>query len=241
MNSDDQGGTPERTLRGRIATLLWLAWMAVSGPAVMGLLLFIAAGTLEWWQGWLLVLVFLAVTVFAVPYTWRKNPELLVARSRAHFPKGWDRVLGGFMFLSLGAVFVVAGLDGGRFQWLPVPAWVCAVGYALFLPAIAGAIWVGTVNKFAEAGVRVQAERGHTVVDTGPYAVVRHPGYVAAIAMFAGIALCLGSLWALLPAGLFSSLIILRTGWEDQTLQAELPGYKEYTLVVRSRLVPGVW
>jgi protein-S-isoprenylcysteine O-methyltransferase Ste14 len=207
----------------------------------MGLLLFMAAGTLDWLHGWLLVLVTLVVTMLVIPYTWRVNPELLVARSRFRFSYGWDKLLGCFIFTSLIALFVVAALDSGRFHWLPVPTWVCALGYVLFLFAIAVTTWVGTVNKFAEAGVRIQTERGHKVIDTGPYAIVRHPSYVAAIALFVGIALCLGSLWALIPAGLFSLLILLRTRWEDQTLQAELPGYKEYTRVVRSRLIPGVW
>jgi protein-S-isoprenylcysteine O-methyltransferase Ste14 len=92
---------------------------------------------------------------------------------------------------------------------------------------------VGAVNKFAEPAVRIQTDRGHKVVDTGPYAIVRHPSYVAGIPLFLGIALCLGSLWAIVPAVLASVLLILRTQWEDQTLQAELPGYKEYREKVR--------
>src|SRR3954447_9748471 len=90
-------------------------------------------------------------------------------------------------------------------------------------------------NRFFEPGVRIQTERGHRVIDIGPYAVVRHPGYVAACLLFAGIALSLGSLWALIPAGLSCSLLILRTRWEHRTLQAELDGYEEYTQRVRSR------
>jgi protein-S-isoprenylcysteine O-methyltransferase Ste14 len=165
----------------------------------------------------------------------------LVARSRIRFAKGWDILWACFMIPSLAALFVVAALDDGRFHWLPVPWWACAIGYALFLSAMGVATWVGAVNKFAEPGVRIQTERGHKVIDTGPYAIVRHPGYVAAMPLFVGIALCLGSLWALIPAGLASALLVLRTQWEDQTLQAELPGYKEYTQRVRFRLIPGVW
>jgi protein-S-isoprenylcysteine O-methyltransferase Ste14 len=89
--------------------------------------------------------------------------------------------------------------------------------------------------------VRIQTDRVQTVIDTGPYALVRQPGYVAGILFCVGIALCLGSLWALVPAGLASTLLILRTRWEDQTLQAELPGYKEYTTKVRYKLIPGAW
>jgi protein-S-isoprenylcysteine O-methyltransferase Ste14 len=208
---------------------------------VIGVLLFVVAGTLDWWQGWLLLFVSLAVTLVFVPYLWHVNPDLLVARSRFRFVKRWDKILVCFMIPSLVAVVVVAALDSGRFHWLPVPWWVCAVGYVLFLLAFGLGIWVGAVNKFAEGPVRIQTERGHKVIDTGPYASVRHPGYVAAMPLFAGIALCLGSVWALIPVGLFSLLLILRTQWEDQTLQAELPGYQEYTQRVRYRLVPGVW
>ena len=79
------------------------------------------------------------------------------------------------------------------------------------------------------------------MIDTGPYAIVRHPSYAAAIPLFVGIALCLGSLWALIPTALAALLLVLRTQWGDLTLQAELPGYKEYTERVRHKLIPGVW
>src|SRR5262249_14989193 len=115
------------------------------------------------------------------------------------------------------------------------------IGYLLFLLSMAVGTWVGAVNKFAEPAVRIQTERGHKVVDTGPYAIVRHPGYVAGLLLFPGVALSLGSIWALLPVGVTSLLLILRTQWEDQTLQAELPGYREYTARVRYKLIPGVW
>lgn len=97
------------------------------------------------------------------------------------------------------------------------------------------------MNKFFEPTVRFQTDRGQKVIDTGPYAIVRHPGYAGWLVMSVGIALCLGSLWALIPAGLSFLGLLLRTQWEDQTLQAELAGYKEYTERVRYRLLPGVW
>jgi protein-S-isoprenylcysteine O-methyltransferase Ste14 len=114
-------------------------------------------------------------------------------------------------------------------------------GYVLFLAGMGIVTWAEAVNKFFEVTVRIQTERGQRVIDTGPYAVVRHPGYVASILFCVGTALCLGSVWALIPAGLASALLVLRTRWEDQTLQAELPGYQEYTQRVRYRLIPGVW
>ena len=96
-------------------------------------------------------------------------------------------------------------------------------------------------NSHLRSPARIQTERGHKLIDTGPYALVRHPGYVGGILFCVGTALCLGSLGALIAAGLASALLVLRTRWEDQTLQAELAGYKEYTRRVRSKLLPGVW
>jgi protein-S-isoprenylcysteine O-methyltransferase Ste14 len=95
--------------------------------------------------------------------------------------------------------------------------------------------------KFFERTVRIQTDRGHTVVDTGPYAIVRHPGYVAACLVCVGMSLSLGSVWALIPASLSCGVLMVRTVWEDRTLQEELTGYKEYTQRVRYKLVPGVW
>jgi protein-S-isoprenylcysteine O-methyltransferase Ste14 len=235
-SGDNRGQEPERLDRRRMALSL------LATPLVLALFLFLPAGTWAWVRGWLFVLVFLVAFTLAALYLWRVNPEVVIARSRTHQgTKGWDRILLGFWFLAFGAIFPVAALDDGRFHWLPLPWWVCGLGYALLLAGVGVVTWAQAVNKFFELTVRIQADRGQTVIDTGPYAVVRHPGYVAAILLCVGSALCLGSLWALIPAGLASALLVLRTRWEDQTLQAELPGYQEYTARVRSRLIPGVW
>ena len=106
---------------------------------------------------------------------------------------------------------------------------------------MAGNAWVLGVNKFAEMSVRIQTERGHRVVDTGLYAIVRHPMYATIFPLFFGMPLALGSYWALIPGVLVSLLLVVRTVLEDRTLQNELPGYKEYCSRVRYRLIPGVW
>ncbi|HEY7155328.1 MAG TPA: isoprenylcysteine carboxylmethyltransferase family protein [Gemmataceae bacterium] len=165
-----------------------------------------------------------------------------VARTRSYEgTKPWDKILLGFFFSAVYAIVPVAALDDGRFHWLPLPWWVCGVGYVLFLVGMGIVTWAEAVNKFFEVTVRLQTERGHKVIDTGPYALIRHPGYVGGILFCVGIALCLGSLWALIPGGLASALLILRTQWEDQTLQAELVGYKEHTERVSYKLIPGMW
>ena len=211
-------------------------------PVFIALFMFLPAGTRAWPKGWLFVLVLLGVisAVFLVLH--RVNPEVIVARSRFHEgTKVWDKILLGFYFPAMAAVLLVAALDDGRFHWFPVPWWVCGVGYALLLAGIGIVTWAEGVNKFFEVTVRIQTDRGHEVIETGPYAIARHPGYVGGILHAIGMALSLGSLWALIPAGVASTVLVVRTRWEDQTLQEELNGYKEYTQRVKYRLIPGVW
>jgi protein-S-isoprenylcysteine O-methyltransferase Ste14 len=187
------------------------------------------------------VTLYLGTLLAAVFCLWCVNPEVLVARLRFHKgTKRWDRFLLCFLLPAIYAIFLVAALDR-RFHWLPVPWSVCCLGYVLFLVGWGIVTWALAVNKFFEPTVRIQTDRGHQVIDTGRYALVRHPGYVGGMLFLVGSPLCLGSLWALLPAGLASGLLLLRTRWEDQTLQAELPGYKQYAQTVRYKLIPGVW
>ncbi len=135
-------------------------------------------------------------------------------------------------------ISVLAALDDGRFHWFHVPWWGCVVGYTLLIAGMVGLTWAESVNKFFEQTVRIQTDRGHKVIDTGPYALVRHPGYVAACLLFMGMPL--GSFWALVPAAVSCLLLVVRTVLEYKTLRNELVGYEEYTQRVRYRLVPGV-
>jgi protein-S-isoprenylcysteine O-methyltransferase Ste14 len=218
-----------------------MAVLVLATTVGLGLLLFPAAGDVGWGRGWLLVLVFLASNLIVVPYIWRVNPELLVARSTFRWAKTWDKILSGPLIVSVLSIPVVAALDDGRFHWSSLPWWISGVSYVVFLIAMGLLTWVGAVNKFAEPAVRIQTERGHKVIENGPYAVVRHPSYALAIPWFASTALCLGSLWALVPAAVAFLLLIVRAHWEDQTLQDELPGYKTYAARVRYKLIPGIW
>jgi protein-S-isoprenylcysteine O-methyltransferase Ste14 len=234
-SADNYDKKPEGINRRRLVlSLLGIALFFV-------LFLFLPAGTWAWEKGWLF-LVCVTLGVLAWLYVWRVNPDVWVARTRSHEgTKRWDKILLSFFFPAVYAIVPVAALDDGRFHWLQVPWVVWGVGYALLLAGMVLLTWVQAVNKFFEPTVRIQADRGQTVIDTGPYAVVRHPGYVSWFPLSVGIALSLGSLWALIPAGLSCLVLVLRAQWEDQTLQAELPGYKEYTQRVRSKMLPGVW
>jgi protein-S-isoprenylcysteine O-methyltransferase Ste14 len=207
---------------------------------VLGLALFVPGG-IGWRHGWLFIAVFVLEVNLGALYLWRVNPEIFVARSKIHSgTKPWDKVALFLLFPSFMAIFPVAGLDS-RFQWSSAPAWLIVLGYVLLTVGMLGSVWVEAVNRFAEPSVRIQTERGHTVVDTGPYRLVRHPMYVSAFLLFFGFALALGSFWALVPAAVASLVLIVRTTLEDRMLQNELAGYKQYAQRVRYRLLPRVW
>src|SRR6516165_9514057 len=139
MNPDGQS---EKSAH-RSVTVLQVLVMALASPLLMGLFLFLAAGDLTWLKGWLFVAVCLAANLVIVPYIWRVNPELIVARSHFRFAKGWDKVWTCVTIPFLAGLFIVAALDDGRFHWLPVPWWVCAIGYALLLPVMGVGSWIG--------------------------------------------------------------------------------------------------
>ncbi|OAI46562.1 hypothetical protein AYO44_11240 [Planctomycetaceae bacterium SCGC AG-212-F19] len=211
-------------------------------PLFIVLFLILPAGTWLWDKGWLFVGVFCAAMVLGSLYLWRVNPDILAAQINRHQgTERWDKILLGFFIVAWIAIMPVAALDDGRFEWSAVPWWICALGYCLFLVGTGIVPWAQAVNKFFEPTVRIQGHRGQQVIDSGPYAVVRHPGYVGGVLFSLGIALALGSLWALIPAGVSSLVLVLRTKWEDDMLQEKLSGYKEYAQRVRFRLIPGVW
>ena len=209
--------------------------------AVMGLLLFVPAGTLSWPRGWWFAIAFLVVTLVAIAALWRLNPEIFVARAKVQRgTKPLDYLYIAVIMLGFFLMLPVAGLDF-RFGGDNAPDWVVWVGFICFAVGYAGEAWALRVNRHFEPGIRIQSDRGHTVIDSGPYAYIRHPGYSLAILLTIGMALMLGSWWALLPALLVGVGLVPRTLFEEKTLRAELPGYTEYTQRVKWRFLPGVW
>ena len=206
---------------------------------------FLAAGTLAWPQG----LIYLGLLLFLVGGSRllmaHKHPDLVQERVHAaemSDSKRWDKPLSSIIGLwGMLVVWIVAGLNV-RFGWPPpVPIGWQVLGAILFVLSTLFGTWAMLENRFFSAVVRIQTDRGHTVVTTGPYRFVRHPGYAAGIFGYLAMPLLLDSLWAFIPALLTIVLIIVRTKLEDETLQAELPGYVEYAQHTRSRLLPGVW
>jgi protein-S-isoprenylcysteine O-methyltransferase Ste14 len=235
--ASDQPRQPEQTDRRRL--ILSIGWSLL----FFVLCLFLPAGTWAWFRGWLFFFVTVVASIVITLYLRRVNPDVVAGRVNRHDgTKRWDFLLGAFFILpTILAIPIVAALDDGRFHWTHLPLWGCVMGYALLISGMVGLTWAESVNKFFEPSVRIQIDRGHRVIDTGPYAIVRHPGYVSGFLVFIGMPLALGSLWALIPAVLACLLMVVRTVWEDQTLREELAGYEEYTQRVRFRLVPGVW
>ncbi len=198
-----------------------------------------------WWQAWVFSMVIVAAGVGGHIWAERRNPGLLAERmkvEKAPDVKAWDKVLAPLMGVSVTyPLYIVAGLDH-RLGWSPVfSAWINLLGLILIAVGYAFASWASMENRFFSSMVRIQADRGHVVCETGPYRIVRHPGYAGMILPLPGIVLALGSVWTIIPAVVAVVIAVIRTVLEDRMLQAELPGYKEYAARTRYRLLPGVW
>lgn len=214
----------------------------VAGIGVLCVTVFWPAGRLDWPAGWLYVAIVSLYFVVNVGYLMRVNPDLIEHRMRVGAgTKRWDVIWGAFFGPLLIAAYIVAGFDAVRYEWSDMSPWLWPLGLAIF---IAGALlftWSMGVNPFFEKTVRIQSERGHRVIDTGPYAVVRHPGYVGFSGWCLSAPLLLGSWWALVPGILSVVGLVIRTALEDRTLRAELAGYEAYAARVPYRLIPGIW
>ena len=205
-------------------------------------LLFWTAGTIDWRRGWLFYSLLVALAFFAVAWISRDNPELFAARRRMPKDvKAWDALIVVVTVLAWLAIMPIAALDDARFGWAPQPVWVQLAGYVLLIAGFMGVTWAQSVNRHFETTIRIQSDRAHAVIDTGPYAYIRHPGYAFAIPMTAGMALSLGSLFALIPVAVIAVVLVIRTLAEDAELKASLPGYTDYAARVKQRWIPGLW
>ncbi len=215
--------------------------VVVGFMALTWAILLVAAGSWRWLAGWLFIGLQAAVFFGMGLWVARRNPGVINERGRkSDKTKAWDKVFSLVYAPQLFLLPLVAGLDY-RYGWTAVPpAWQIAA-FLLLGPAMALPYWAMAVNNFLVTTVRLQEERGHYVVTTGPYRAVRHPMYVGAIATMLCTALALGSWWALLPGGAAALAMVARTALEDRTLQAELPGYAAYAQQTRYRLLPGIW
>jgi protein-S-isoprenylcysteine O-methyltransferase Ste14 len=217
-------------------TAIWLV--------ILGAILFLAAGTIDWPEAWVLLIGSGILGVLSAVLVARRDPSLLHERMRGPFQKEqkpWDKALLAVVFTLCLAIPVAAGIDAVRLHYSHMPLWLEVLGALGFVLGLYVFHVVMVTNTYASAVVRVQAERGHQVISTGPYAWVRHPMYSGAILYFLGFALLLGSWWAVAIAVSIIVLFGVRAVWEEDTLKRELDGYAAYAARVRYRLIPGVW
>jgi protein-S-isoprenylcysteine O-methyltransferase Ste14 len=208
----------------------------------VGIFLFWSAGRIDWWPAWAVIVVWLAWFAAMDIVMLRFTPELMTERLSP--PKGaktWDRAILSILRLMELVRYILAGLDQ-RYGWtvgFPLAAQIATL--VIWVLSCALFVWAMAANPFFSQVVRIQTDRGQEVASSGPYRVVRHPGYVAMILIELSISAVLASWWALFAGGLCAILIIFRTALEDRTLQAEMSGYIEYAHQVRFRLIPGIW
>jgi len=212
--------------------------------ALMGVLLFWPAGNWLWPQAWAFLIIFTLGTIAFCTWLWRRDPALLASRLSLPVQKGqarWDQVFMGLIVLGWNTWLVLMALDAQRWRISHVPLWLEAIGGLLIAGGMAATVPVFAANSFAAPVVRVQEERGQRVIDSGPYALVRHPMYAAALLYLVGVPLLLGSWYGLIGTLAITLAIGGRATREEQMLARDLPGYAGYAARVRWRLVPYVW
>ena len=208
------------------------------GIVAMGLLLFLPAGTIHWPDGWLLMIILFVPMFFAGLVMYAKAPDLLRSRLRDKETQSEQKDVikySGLMFL---AAFIIAGLNY-RFQWIKMPRAIVWIGVAIFLLAYCLFGEVLRENQYLSRVIEVQEDQ--TVVDTGLYGVVRHPMYTATVLLFLSMPLVLNSLISFIIMLAYIPIIVKRIKNEEEVLETELKGYKEYKQKVKYRLIPFIW
>ncbi len=204
----------------------------------------IISGNWRWTEGWLYFLISVLGFFAGRVLVSRRHPGLL--EERAKFAdhgntESWDRILAPIVGLGGAFVPLIAGFDA-RFSWtIAFPSWVHLLSLLFLLSGFILSSWALLANRFFSGVVRIQTERNHQVVTTGPYRFIRHPGYTGGIMVYCSVPFLLDALSSLIPALLLTVILVIRTYKEDQTLQNKLEGYREYTKLVPYQLIPGVW
>lgn len=204
----------------------------------------IISGDWGWWEGWAYAIA--SILAFAVSRVLvsRVHPDLIAERARfmkAKDTKPWDKILAPLFGFGSTLILVLAGLDKFYGWSSTFSTWINLVALVGIVLGYGFSSWALIENKFFSGTVRIQTERGHHVVSTGPYRIMRHPGYAGGLFGYLFIPLLLDSTWAFIPAILLGVVMVIRTALEDKTLQEELPGYKEFAQKTKYRLIPGIW
>ena len=223
---------------------LWLR-LAVR-MTLFAIMLMWPAGTWHWWEAWVLVALWTVYGLVITRYLIRHDPALLAERLKLvplhKDQKSWDKGLMLLFFIAGISLYLVPGFDVVRYQWSePFPLWLRIIAMLIHIPCFLFLNWVMRENTYLSQVVKIDKARGHKVITTGPYALVRHPMYTVVIVLLYVVPLALGSRYALIIALFLTILLIVRTYLEDRTLYKELEGYPEYTKQTPYRLMPKVW
>lgn len=219
----------------------YLIRSSVLGIAAFFALIFIPAGTFQYWQGWVYVATWIMVGTAYTVYVARYDPALLKRRTEAgisHEKEPAQKIIISFLFAAFPALLVLPALDH-RFGWSSVPWFASAFGDALLAFSFYIFYLVSKVNTYAAANVRV--EEGQKVISTGMYGFVRHPMYFGTLFLLVGTPIALGSWWSLLVVPVFIPILVVRILNEEKVLARDLHGYVEYMQKVRYRLIPHIW
>lgn len=204
------------------------------------------AGTWLWWEAWIIVALWTAFGIVMTHYLLHHDPELLAERLKLlplqKEQKSWDKVIMLLFFIAAIGLYITPGFDVVRYEWSnPLPVWIKVLAMFAHLPCFVFLGWVMRENSYLSQVVKIDSQRDHQVITTGPYALVRHPMYTVVIILLFAVPIALGSRYALILAVFLTVLLIVRTYFEDRTLHTELAGYPEYARQTPYRLIPGIW
>jgi len=224
--------------------LLWLRFIV--RMILFALALMWPAGTWVWREAWVMVGLWLVFGLVIQHYLIHDDPALLSERLKLvpihKDQKTWDKVLMAIFFIAGIALYIVPGFDVVRYGWSePLPLWMKAIAFVIHLPCFYLLVWIMRENTYLAQVVKIDDERGHQVITTGPYAYVRHPMYTTAIILFFAFPVALGSRYALLLAAFLALILLVRTYLEDRTLHEELDGYAQYAKQTPYCLIPRIW
>jgi len=226
------------THRSRRGLLFATAFRVMAGIALFAALLFLPAGTTDYWQAWLYLVVLFTPMILALIVFYLRAPALLERRMRGREPQPGQTPIVLVASVLIVAAYLIPGFDK-RYGWSNVPVWLALLAALLVVLSYLFLLYTLWTNRFAARVVDV--EEGQRAITTGPYAVVRHPMYLSIIVLFVSTSVSLGSYWGMLPGLLLPIVLVARIDREEALLREELDGYEEYCSKVRYRMIPFVW
>lgn len=223
---------------------IWLSF--VLRMTLFAIALMWPAGTWQWWEAWVLIGLWTLYGLVMTMYLLRNDPALLSERLKLvplhKEQKAWDKVLMLLFFIAGIGLYLLPGFDVIRYEWSdPLPLWVRVIAMLIHIPCLVLLGWIMHENTYLSQVVKIDKERDHKVITTGPYAVVRHPMYTVTIILLFAVPVALGSRFSLIISLFLTVLLIVRTYLEDRTLHTELVDYPEYAKQTIYRLIPGIW